>query len=806
MNGKKEKYLVAALKFVERGQLDKALAEFAKVVAEDPGDTRTWLKMAELQARLGANAEATEIYLRTGELYTEQGFAQKAVAVYKNALRLTPGSAQAHLKLGALFKQLGLVSDAVQQFELGAGVLQRQNVPAEAAAAFRQALAAQPENVVLRVKLAEAASLGGLVEEAVREFGRAADQLKAQGRVDESLRVLERLLFHQPNNATKARELAEAYIAKGNPRLALPKLQACLNAAPGEPRTLSLLARALEQLGQVDKAVSVLKELARLCHELGRGGERDAAINRALALLPHDPETQALALRHQVQGNAAPTGGAATPPPVSVAEVEGGGSFDLSGLVRVQDGGGASGRVSVPLGVGDTSARVIASAAGGGPDAARILAESEVFVKYGLLERAVDHLGRVFDFDPDNREAREKLSSVLQKLGRREEAARHLEILAHQQAHPRQGAAGPEAPRAATNGSAPPRSLPQTALDVDDDDPVIDVATPLPERDPGVTPAPLSVESERSTDRVVFEQDVLTGDVVAVTDVGRRTVSLDWDEGANQATPPPVVRTGEHHGSAGAVAEMMTPPPLVASKPGAAQRPPVDPWVGKATPPPQTFVDDEDLAADLEQVAFFLDQGIAEEARALLTDLRRRYPHERRVAAKLREVETLEARQAEAELLGTVPQAGNTRRGADATPPPRVVVEGGDAADVSTHLDLAIAYKEMGLFDAAITELKIVTDDPDHEVFALTMMGECFEAKGSFTEAVIRYKEALNCTPISADETMQLYFLLGGAFDRLGDASEALYFFDKVARREPKFRDVHQRIAALRPRLAKTAP
>ena len=540
VNGKKEKYLVAALKFFERGQLDKALLEFAKVVAEDPADTRTWLKMAELHAKLGANAEASEIYLRTGELYAEQGLAQKAVAVYKNALKLTPGAAPAHLKLGALFTQLGLVSDAVQQFELGATVLQRDGAPAEAAAALRRAVAVQPENVVLRVKLAEAASLAGLVEEAVREFGRAADQLKAQGRLDESLRVLERLLFHQPGNTTKARELAEAYIAKGNPRLALPKLQACLNAAPGEPRTLSLLARALEQLGQIDKAVSVLKELARLCHELGRGGERDAAIGHALALMPADPEAQALAIRHRVHADA---GTDATPPPVRPADVEGGGSFDLSGVARADNGASSSGRVAIPLGAGDTSARVIASsAAPGEPDAARILAESEVFVKYGLLERAVEHLGRVFDFEPENREAREKLISVLQKLGRRAEAERHSEILTHQSARRPLTEAGRSAETPPLGSSLPPRGRVAmadrerapaaepaptatrpvvVALDIDED-PTVDLRAPLQTPDdPGATPLPLPLEWDRSTDRVVFEETVSTGDVVAVRDTGR---------------------------------------------------------------------------------------------------------------------------------------------------------------------------------------------------------------------------------------------------------------------------------------------
>ena len=51
---KKDKALAAAQKFLERGQHEKALAEFARVVQEDPRDTRTWLKMAEIHARRGS--------------------------------------------------------------------------------------------------------------------------------------------------------------------------------------------------------------------------------------------------------------------------------------------------------------------------------------------------------------------------------------------------------------------------------------------------------------------------------------------------------------------------------------------------------------------------------------------------------------------------------------------------------------------------------------------------------------------------------------------------------------------------------
>jgi len=133
---------------------------------------------------------------------------------------------------------------------------------------------------------------------------------------------------------------------------------------------------------------------------------------------------------------------------------------------------------------------------------------------------------------------------------------------------------------------------------------------------------------------------------------------------------------------------------------------------------------------------------------------------------------------------------------------PVAVVAGGEKVALSTHGDLGIAYKEMGLLDAAIGEFKLLTQDPEREVFALTMIGECCEAKGSLTDAIIRYKEGLNCPQITPEETVQLYYCLGSTFERLADQSEALYFYEKVAKRDPKFRDVSDKLLHLRPRPA----
>ena len=317
-----------------------------------------------------------------------------------------------------------------------------------------------------------------------------------------------------------------------------------------------------------------------------------------------------------------------------------------------------------------------------------------------------------------------------------------------------------------------------------------------------------------------FDSEVLTGDVLLASP------TLEWDadvefsiDVASEAEDtPPLVRT----------------PMVIAADPGEAQDTRAQ---SEDEDPASAFSEDvvtvagdpegiaaafaafeeEELAAELEQVSFFLGQGMSEEARALLQDLEGRFPGHAQIAAKLREVRAFDQKTTRpttdsvaTSRIAVSPTLGSTfierpTRSEHRTPAPRAVLGEGEKSDFSTHADLAIAYKGMGLFDAAIGELKLLAQDESQEVFALTTMGECFEAKSSFTEAILRYKRALNCEQVTPEETLLLYSLLGAAFERLGDVSEALYFYEKVLKRDPKFRDVDLKVAELRPRLVKRA-
>ncbi len=75
-----------ALKFVQKGQIKKAIKEYEKILAEDANDVRTLLKKGDLLVRVGEKGEAIGTYLQVASTYSQQGFHLKAVAVFKRDL------------------------------------------------------------------------------------------------------------------------------------------------------------------------------------------------------------------------------------------------------------------------------------------------------------------------------------------------------------------------------------------------------------------------------------------------------------------------------------------------------------------------------------------------------------------------------------------------------------------------------------------------------------------------------------------------------------------------------------------------
>ncbi len=318
----RDKVLEAAQKYVEKKKYDKAVLEYQKLIEADPNDARTLLKIGDLQAKQFLHADAISTYETVGKLYAHQGFALKAIAVYKQIREIIAKHVPqleeryGHItpKLAELYQQLGLTSDALAALDEVATRLQRQQRDPEAIEVFRKIVELDPTNPLPHLRLAEAFSRVKDTDGAVFEFKTAASQLAGIGRRDDALKVLERLLHHKPD-AEQARICAELYLSRGQPQdgmQALSKLQICFQANPRDFDTLSLLARAFNAIGQGTKAIEVQKEMARVARDAGKQDLFREIVERLMRVAPQDDGVRKLSTQ---SGSAlSATGGNAVPP------------------------------------------------------------------------------------------------------------------------------------------------------------------------------------------------------------------------------------------------------------------------------------------------------------------------------------------------------------------------------------------------------------------------------------------------------------------------------------------------------------
>jgi tetratricopeptide (TPR) repeat protein len=124
--------------------------------------------------------------------------------------------------------------------------------------------------------------------------------------------------------------------------------------------------------------------------------------------------------------------------------------------------------------------------------------------------------------------------------------------------------------------------------------------------------------------------------------------------------------------------------------------------------------------------------------------------------------------------------------------------------DPETHYSLGVAFREMGLLDEAIGELQKVCQTVEHGhpfpqiLQTYTWLAQCFLDKG-IPEAALRwYERALTLPTLDGETRMALHYELACAYETAGNKSSALNNFMEVYGSNIDYRDVAERIKALK--------
>ncbi len=219
-----------------------------------------------------------------------------------------------------------------------------------------------------------------------------------------------------------------------------------------------------------------------------------------------------------------------------------------------------------------------------------------------------------------------------------------------------------------------------------------------------------------------------------------------------------------------------------------------------------------DLSEDLAEIRFFVDQGLDEDAQAGLEDLARQNPGHPGVEAlradlngaqlpppsasgaqPLVNLDTQEDEDEDAYLSAIFADEESSR------PAPRSVEVSARASDVAgadaqTHFDLGMAYREMGLVDAAVAEFEAACSDPAWRARALVMTGTLRVHRGETEAAVADLRRAVDAAT-TAEERCEANYELAVVFEKSGDTVAALAQLDAV---DAGYRDRDARVQALR--------
>ena len=177
----KNKALENALKFLNQGKVAQAIAEYQQILRHDPKDQATLMTVGDLYARQADLAHAIEYFERLAQVYLNDGFNSKAIAIYKKIAKLAPSELPPLERLADLYVQQGILSEARPLFLQIAESHLKANRAQKAVEVLHRLLEVEPENLRVQMRLAELYNLMGQKKEAAQTYLAYAQRLFERG-------------------------------------------------------------------------------------------------------------------------------------------------------------------------------------------------------------------------------------------------------------------------------------------------------------------------------------------------------------------------------------------------------------------------------------------------------------------------------------------------------------------------------------------------------------------------------------------------------------------------------------------------
>jgi tetratricopeptide (TPR) repeat protein len=256
------KKLTMAEKFIESGEIDKAIESYKEIIKLNPANFETYQKLGELYAEKGDKASAQEYYRKIVDIYFKNRLYKKALPIYQKILEMTPEDITAHEKIAEIYEREANESDAKREYLfLAEHYWKEKNIEktdyfAQKAVDFKSIEAHFFKGAALYEKkeMGEAKKELEMLLKFKANHGGAltvmASIYRDTGQTDEALSTFDKVIKAEPENTDALEALADLYMKKGNSKDAGTRLMMAVNILNGKQdygKAASLLNRLLAQ-------------------------------------------------------------------------------------------------------------------------------------------------------------------------------------------------------------------------------------------------------------------------------------------------------------------------------------------------------------------------------------------------------------------------------------------------------------------------------------------------------------------------------------------------------------------------------
>ncbi|HEX7154688.1 MAG TPA: tetratricopeptide repeat protein [Thermoanaerobaculia bacterium] len=426
----KSQYQVLADYYLKHGDPGNALAIYRKISELDPNSINVHVKLADLYSQNNQTAEALKEYDRVGRMLLKRGMLDEAVQVFRKALKIDPKNTELVDSLVTALLEAKDFDNATQIVDAALEV--NANNPRLLALLGRIQLARGDVNAA----------------RATLERGLAADEN------DSATREALADLYLRQNNSDRALEMliptVERAMSRGERSSAVEALNRVLRIDAGHTPTLERLVAVYTRLNEETSILAAMNSLAEAHMAKGKFDEAARVLDRLIDREPQNAQhrTKLQFVRSQMGGvDTIPAGGGSPrprtqetpmpamppvklppmeieepPPTFDFSEDDGGLTLDLDASPAIDldfsTDTPAHGTTPPPpthlVPAVEMAAADLASGAGDDLDfITEHLTEAEVFAKYGLAEKAAEHLRAVLERAPKNLTAHERLFRIL---------------------------------------------------------------------------------------------------------------------------------------------------------------------------------------------------------------------------------------------------------------------------------------------------------------------------------------------------------------------------------------------------------